>query len=146
MGQNLHFQFTVDQPANEVFDAVNNVTQWWTKNVEGQSKALNDEFSVQFADVHYSKQKLIELVPDKKVVWLVSESQLNFLENKEEWNDTRVTFEVTTMGKKTKLDFTHVGLTPGSECYNDVSGAWKYYVCSSLYELITSGKGTPETK
>jgi len=142
--KNLVITVDVDQSAHEVFNAVNNVTKWWTENVKGKTKSLNDEFTVQFEDVHYSKQKLIEVVPDKKVVWLITESRLNFIQNKEEWNNTRLVFDISAHGDKTRLQFTHVGLVPDIECYNDCSNAWGYYISGSLAKLITSGKGQPE--
>jgi len=51
---------------------------------EGQSSKLNDEFIIRSGDRHYSKQKLIEVIPGKKVVWLVTESKLNWLEKNTE--------------------------------------------------------------
>jgi len=142
--KNLTITVDVDQSAHEVFNAVNNVSKWWTENLKGGTKALNDEFTVQFEDVHYSKQRLIEVVPDKKVVWLITESRLSFLENKAEWNDTRLVFDISTHGDKTRLQFTHVGLVPDIECYKDCSNAWGYYISGSLAKLIASGKGQPE--
>ena len=142
--KNLVITVDVDQSAHEVFNAVNNVSKWWTENLKGTTKALNDEFTVQFEDVHYSKQRLIEVVPDKKIVWLITESRLSFLQNKQEWNDTRLVFDISAHGDKTRLQFTHVGLVPDIECYNDCSNAWGYYISGSLTKLITSGKGQPE--
>lgn len=142
--KNLVITVDVDQSPHEVFNAVNSVTKWWTENVKGKTSSLNDEFTVRFEDVHYSKQKLIEVVPDKKVVWLITESRLNFLQNKEEWNDTKLVFDISAHGDKTRLQFTHVGLVPDIECYNDCSNAWGYYISGSLAKLITSGKGQPE--
>lgn len=142
--KNLTITVDVDQSAHEVFNAVCNVTKWWTEDLKGKTKALNDEFTVQFEDVHYSKQKLIEVVPGKKIVWLITESRLSFLENKEEWNDTRLVFDISAHGDKTRLTFTHIGLVPDIECYKDCSNAWGYYISGSLTKLITSGKGQPE--
>lgn len=144
--KNYSVAIDVDQSPREVFNAVNNVTKWWTENLKGQSSKLNDEFTVQFEDVHYSKQKLVEFVPDKKVVWLVTESNLSFVSDKHEWNNTQIVFEISTHGDKTRLQFTHVGLMPGVECYTDCSNAWGGYINSSLYKLITTGKGAPEKK
>ncbi|HVU54474.1 MAG TPA: SRPBCC domain-containing protein [Puia sp.] len=134
----------VDQPAGEVFNAVCNVSKWWTEDIEGGTKALNDEFTVRFEDVHYSKQKLIEVVPNKKIVWLITDSKLSFLQNQQEWTDTRIVFDISQHKDKTRLQFTHAGLVPDIECYKDCSNAWGYYISGSLAKLISSGKGQPE--
>ncbi len=139
--QNFSVSFLVDQRPGEVFAAVNNVKAWWTENLEGNSQKLNDEFEVRFGDVHYSKQKLIELVPDKKVVWLVTDSKLNFLKDKSEWTGTKVSFEVAEQDSKTQLRFTHFGLVPEIECFDACSNAWGDYINHSLRALITASNG-----
>jgi hypothetical protein len=144
MNRNLVITVDVDQSANEVFNAVCNVSKWWTEDIKGKTKTLNDEFTVRFEDVHYSKQKLIEVIPDKRIVWLITESELSFLQDRQEWTDTRIVFDIAAHGDKTRLQFTHEGLVPGIECYKDCSNAWGYYISGSLGKLITSGKGQPE--
>lgn len=135
--------FYVEQSPAKAFEAINNVRAWWIDVITGSSEKLNDEFSVQFWDVHYSKQKLVEFVPDKKVVWLVTESKLNFLKDPKEWIGTRIIFEIFLEDGKTAVIFTHQGLVPKIECYKDCSNAWSDYIKKSLYKLITTGKGEP---
>jgi regulatory protein YycH of two-component signal transduction system YycFG len=143
--KNFTTSFLVDQTQKEAFDAINIVRGWWTENLEGSTQKLGDEFEVRFGDVHYSKQKLIEVVPGKKIVWLITDSKLNFIKDKSEWTNTKISFDISKQGNKTQVSFTHVGLIPKIECYRDCSNAWGYYV-NSLYSLITTGKGQPEPK
>ncbi len=133
----------VDSVAKEVFDSINNVTKWWTENLEGNTQKLGDEFTVRFGDVHFSKQKLIEVIPNEKVVWLVTDSKLNFVEDKHEWTNTKISFEITNHDDKTQLHFTHIGLVPEFQCYNGCVKGWDYYIKGSLYKLLTEGKGMP---
>ena len=130
----------------KIFNAVNNVRRWWTENTEGDTDKLNDEFEVRFGDVHFSRQKLIEVIAGEKVTWLVTDSKLSFVEDKNEWTGTKVIFEITPQGSKTQLRFTHVGLVRGVECYDDCSNAWSGYISNSLQALITTGKGQPEPR
>jgi hypothetical protein len=144
--QNLTITFTVDQTPEEAFAAINNVRGWWSGEIEGSTDKLGDEWTYRYRDVHYSKQKVTELIPGKKVVWLVLEGYLNFVEDKSEWKGTEIAFEISRKGDKTEIRFTHVGLVRESECFNACSNAWGSYVNGSLRSLITTGKGQPNQK
>src|SRR6187551_1028744 len=108
---------SVDQTPEEVFNAIMNVREWWSGEIHGDTKKLNDEFTYQVGDVHFSKQKVVELVPQKKLVWLVTQSKLSFIEDKSEWTGTKIIIDVAAKNNKTKLTFTHEGLEPNVECY-----------------------------
>ena len=140
-GQGYTTAFTVDQSPEEAFAAINDVREWWTGDVEGSADKLGNEFTYRYEDVHYSKQKVTELVPGKKVVWRVIDSQLNFAQDKNEWTGTELTFEISKKGKETEIRFTQVGLVPKFECFDSCSNAWSFYVNRSLKSLITTGKG-----
>lgn len=144
--QHYHITLTVDTPAQQVFESINSVTKWWTENLEGSSQNLDEEFTVRFGEVHMSKQKLVEVVPDKKVVWLVTDSKLNFITDQDEWTNTTIVFEIAKKDGKTEIDFTHIGLVPEVECYNSCTKGWDYYIKGSLFKLLTEGKGTPEVR
>jgi hypothetical protein len=144
--QDYTVSITVDATAQEAFNAINNVRGWWTENLEGGSQKLNDEFTVRFGDVHVSTQKLVEFVPDKKIVWLVTYSHLNFVEDKDEWTNTKIVFDIAEKEGETQISFTHLGLVPTVPCYGSCSGAWGGYIKGSLFKLLTEGKGEPELK
>jgi hypothetical protein len=141
--EDFTLSFTVNATPQEAFKSINDVRKWWTENLEGSSEGLNDEFTVRFGDVHASTQKLTEFIPDQKVSWLITDSQLNFIENKQEWNGTTISFEITEDKGQTRIFFTHQGLVPDIECFNACSGAWTDFLENSLKGLIDSGKGQP---
>lgn len=141
--KNFNTSILVDQSPMDVFNAVNNVRGWWSDGIEGNSSKLNDEFLFEVKDIHVSRQRLIEVIPGKKVVWLVIESQLKFVKDENEWDGSKMIFDITKEGTKTKLVFTHEGLVPENECYSACSPAWTEYMQHSLYNLITTGKGDP---
>lgn len=137
----------VDKTPKEAFNAINNVTGWWTEDLEGSSQKLNDEFTVRFFDdIQVTTQKVVELIPDKKVVWLVTKSKLDFVKDKDEWTGTKISFEIAEKDNKTEIRFTHLGLVPEVECYKDCFRGWTHYLKGSLFELLTKGKGKPEAK
>jgi len=136
-----HISITVNVPAEQAFKSINSVSKWWTENVAGSSEKLNDEFIVRSGDVHYSKHRIIELIPDKKVVWLVTESKLNWIKNnKDEWTNTKMIFEIIPDGTKTTIHFTHEGLIPGQECYENCVKGWDSIIQQNLYKYLTTGE------
>jgi len=133
----------VDQTPEEAFNAINNVRGWWSEEIEGSTDKLNDEFMYRYEDVHYSQMKLIEVIPNKKVVWLVKYNYFNFTKDNSEWTGTKISFEIAEKDKKTQIRFTHLGLVRAYECYDICSNAWDQYIRQSLFSLITTGKGQP---
>lgn len=136
---------TVDQSPAEVFNAITNVRGWWSEEIKGNTENLNDEFTYRYQDVHRCKMRLTEVQPGKKMVWLVLENFFSFTSDKAEWTGTKVVFEISKKGDQTQMRFTHEGLVPEYECYNACVNGWSQYINESLYNLITTGKGQPNS-
>jgi hypothetical protein len=135
----------VDQTPEEAFRAINNVRGWWSEEIEGNTSKLNDEFKYHYEDVHRCQLKLIEVIPDRKVVWLVKDNYFKFTKDKSEWTGTKIIFEISRVDNKTQVRVTHVGLVPEYECYAICRDGWSNYINNSLYGLITTGKGQPNS-
>lgn len=133
----------VDQTPKEVFEAITNVRGWWSEEIEGDTAKLNDEFKYHYKDIHVCKMKLVEVVPNKRIVWDVLENHFKFTVDKTEWVGTKVIFEISTKNNKTAIRFTHKGLVPDYECYNICVNGWTKYINGSLHSLITTGNGQP---
>lgn len=130
----------VKKTAAEVFKALTEgVVKWWGgPDLSGYTTRLNDEFVIHHPGAHYSKQKIVELVPNERLVWLVTESELTWLkQDKQEWTNTKLIFEITNDDDETRLRFTHVGLTPGKECYDACTRTgWDIVIKDYLYQYI----------
>lgn len=133
--------FVVDKSPREAFDAINNVRAWWTGEIEGRSEKIGDEFTFRYQDLHRSRQRVVESVPGVQVAWLVTDAHLAFADDPAEWVGTRIFFDISKESGKTRLRFTHVGLSPECDCYEACHDGWTFYVQRSLRSLILTGKG-----
>lgn len=147
---------TVDQTPDQVFAAITNVRGWWNENLIGDTAALHDEFV--FTDdythagetaqgkegIRFARFQLTEIVPGRRVVWHCVDSYLTFVDDRDEWTDTNVVFDIATTAQGTTLHFTHAGLTAAkSACFEACSDGWTFYVTKSLPQLIGTGAGQP---
>jgi hypothetical protein len=144
--QNYTTSFTVNQTPDEVFAAINNPRGWWSEEIEGSTDKLGDEWNYHYEDVHRSKMKITEFIPNKKVVWDVLDNQFSFTQDKSEWIGNKIIFEIARSDNKTEVRFTQLGLVPEYECFDICSNAWGTYINGSLRNLITKGKGKPNHK
>lgn len=137
------FTLLVDQSPEVVFRAISNVRNWWSgfhaEEITGDTEKLDDKFSFYAGGgAHYTEHKLVEVIPNKKVVWLTTSSNFSFVENPSEWTNTEVIFEIFEKGNQTQLVFRHKGLTPELECYNICTASWTQYLKDKLLPLINS--------
>ncbi|MBN7803560.1 SRPBCC domain-containing protein [Algoriphagus aestuariicola] len=127
------YSFTTAKSPKEVFEFLQDVKQWWSgfyeESFEGSSQQLNHEFTFHAGGgMHITKHRLIESIPYQRIVWEVIESKLSFLENPKEWERTKLVFEISDSGGETRVKFTHEGLEPQIECYDQCSSAWSQYL------------------
>ncbi len=123
---------SVDCPAAEVFQKILRVPKWWTTDFAGKTAKIGDEFIIHHPGAHYSKHFVVESVRDQKLVWLVTESKLDWLRNPDEWTNTRMIFELSPG----ELHFTHEGLTPDKESYERCSQGWEEVILQNLSNYI----------
>jgi len=140
--KNYHKTITVNASAEETLEKIAQVNLWWAKKVKGKARKLNDKFTVDFGETFVDFQ-VSEVVPNKKIVWKLTDCNLHWIDNKKEWNGTEVIFEISEKKNSTQMDFTHVGLVPGVECYKDCEVGWNEHVGDSLLKFINDGKGMP---
>ncbi len=148
--QDYSTSITVNASAKDAFNSIKSISKWWTENVEGSSQKTGDEFTVRFGTT-WKTFKITEVVPNKKIEWLVTDCHMPWNKDKTEWTGTKISFEISEMANKsddyrTQIRFTHLGLVPEFNCFDACSNAWGQYIQKSLSDLVTKGKGQPETK
>lgn len=141
--QNFTTTILVDKNPEEVFNAINNIRSWWSGEISGDTDKHGVEFTYHVPDVHFSKQKITEFIPGKKIVWHVVEASLDYVKHKNEWKGTDIVFEINRKGNKTEILFTHIGLLRRFECFNARSDAWGILIKVNLQKLIATGKTQP---
>ena len=128
----------VARSSEDVFShLILDVSKWWPEEFEGECAKLNDEFVFRSGDSHYSKNKVVEFLPNKKLVWLVTESVRktdNYV-----WTGTKMIFELTPKGDNTLLEFTYDGIVLENE-YDRLVQICDMVIKEMLYNFITNGK------
>jgi hypothetical protein len=137
---NYQGSFVANIGAEEAFDKISRVNEWWALNFEGSAKKTGDIFTVRFGDT-FVTFKIAEAIPGKKVTWHVTDCYLPWLTDKTEWTGTDVAFEISREHNLTKIDMEHIGLTPGAECYDNCEKGWDHYIKVSLFKFVTEGTG-----
>ena len=106
-------EIEVSKSPNDVFNNLINLKKWWPEDFEGEYINLGSEFILTSGESHYSKNKVIEFVPDKKLVWLTTES-IRKTDNYD-WTGTKMIFELTPKGDDTIVKFTYDGVVLENE-------------------------------
>jgi len=146
MQHDFSYSFAVKASAEVAMKSISQVNLWWAKNFKGKSAKLNDKFSVYFGGPGdtFVDFEICQLIPEKKVVWLVTDCNLHWIDDKKEWKNNEVIWNLSEKDGKTTIDFVHKGMTPESECYETCKPGWTHHIKDSLIKLIEKGIGVPE--
>lgn len=134
--------------ADEAVRKISNVPEWWGISFTGSAEKQDDNFVVKMGGDSFFNFTVTELIPGKRVVWLVTDCNMPWYSDKREWAGTRLIFDLDETNGITQLNFEHEGLTPDVECYKDCEPGWTHWIKTSLFSYFTTGKGIfrPPTK
>jgi hypothetical protein len=138
---NFNSSISAKISADEAIKRISNVPGWWGITFSGSSEKQNDKFIVKMGGDSFFNFTVAELIPGKRVVWLVTDCYMPWYLDKKEWANTKLIFDLTENNGITELMFTHEGLTPEVECYKDCEPGWTHWIKTSLFSYFTTGKG-----
>jgi len=138
---NFNTSISVNLGAGEVTEKISHVPEWWGITFTGSAEKQNDAFVVKMGGDSFFDFTVTELVPGKRLVWLVTDCNMPWYSDKKEWANTRLIFDLEENNGETVLQFTHEGLTPDVECYKDCEPGWTHWIKTSLFSYLTNGKG-----
>lgn len=138
---NFQSGISVKISAAEVIQKISNVPGWWGVTFSGSSGKQNDACRIEMGGDSFFDMTVTELIPGKKVVWLITDCHMPWYLNKKEWADNRLIFELSENKDTTDLSFIHEGLTPAAECYADCAPGWTHWIQTSLFSYMTTGQG-----
>lgn len=147
---NKDFNSSITAPITpaEAIKKIGNIPGWWGVTFTGSTEKQNDRFTVKMTGDSFFNFTVEELVPGKRVVWLVTDCYMPWYSDKKEWTNTRLIFDLREKNGVIEIRFTHEGLTPEVECYKDCESGWVHWIKTSLFSYLTTGEGSfrPPTK
>ena len=143
--QDYHSVVTANVSAGEAFERITRISEWWTAGVQGNSQRVGDEFTVRFGET-FVTFKVVEIIPNQRAVWLVTDCNLHWISNKAEWKNTKLVWDLSSQNGTTQVTMTHIGLIQGIECYSDCAAGWNFYIQHSLLKLLAEGRGLPDRR
>jgi len=135
---------TIRRDPAAVFAAILDTRAWWNASIEGSTAEPGDEFAFEVQNLHRTRIRVTDVVPGRRVEWLVVDNAFGFVSDQTEWIGNRIVFELSPAAEGTAVTFTQHGLVPDYECYDVCSNAWNFFVADSLRNLAETGQGQPE--
>ncbi|HEY4325411.1 MAG TPA: SRPBCC domain-containing protein [Mucilaginibacter sp.] len=142
----FNISITTKISADEAIKKISKVPEWWGIAFSGSAEKQNDQFTVKMGGDSFFNFTVTELIPGKRVVWLVNDCYMPWYSDKKEWAGTKLIFDLSEDNGVTTLKFTHEGLTPNVECYKDCEPGWTHWIKTSLFSYFNTGEGKLKTK
>ncbi|NEA35750.1 SRPBCC domain-containing protein [Streptomyces sp. SID13031] len=121
----------------EVYAAVTTIdglAGWWTTDTQGEAGEVGGVIGFKFVPGGFD-MKVVELVPDKRVLWQV-------VEGPEEWIGTHISWDLEQVDEWAIIHFKHEGWKEQVEFMAHCSTKWASFLLS-LKSLIETTKGAP---
>ena len=136
MSDILH-DFVIQCPPPAVFQGISTPTgldQWWTQRSAGRP-SVGEEYRLWFGPEHDWRAVVIDLVPDRRLVWRIAEAS-------PDWVGTVVGFELAPSALGTNVQFRHEGWAEPSDHYRTSSYCWAMYL-RILLRFLEHGETVP---
>lgn len=140
-----HIEIETGASPERATAAINEVAIWWGADLDGASEKIGDQFTIHFGATFVDFQ-VTDIVPGETVVWRVTDCGLPWLNDRKEWLNHKLIFEINKTTDGCRVSFTQIGLTPAQECYDGCEKGWNFYIGESLKALLDTGAGKPDTK
>jgi len=111
---------------------------WWTEDTKGESEVggvIQFRFSEGGKDIGGFDMKVLDLRPDRRVLWEV-------VEGPKEWIGTKISWELKQEDTFSIVMFKHQGWKEPVEFMHHCSTKWAIFLMS-LKSLVETGKGVP---
>ncbi len=138
---NFSSSFTVNANAADAMKKICNVPGWWGVSFTGSAERHGDTFIIKMGGDSFFNCTVTDIVPGKRMAWLVTDCNMPWYADKKEWAGTRMTFDLKEHDDSTDIRFTHEGLTPDMECYPDCAPGWDHWIKTSLASYLSTGTG-----
>ena len=125
----IYHDVPIGGTVEDVFKGVSaseGLSKWWSKAGSGEA-GPEKEMSFDFGPGYHWKAVVEEFVPKKKIVFRMTKSD-------DDWNGTRIKFDIEEMGSGSLLRFEHLGWPDDNSHYRTSSYCWAMYLrCLKMY-------------
>lgn len=132
-------EIPIEADPQEVYEAIvqpEGLRAWWTTDADAEpEEGATARFRFEDGMVEMI-MRVDRLEEGRAVEWSVQEP------SPPEWDDTRITFELTPSEEGTKMMFGHRGWDSVDGSFASINYNWSYYL-TSLKQYVETGEGFP---